>query len=312
MRKFIALAAIFAVTSTHAAQELKFGDANYFLKQGQIGVNADFNQMFFKEKNFGTNYVSHGYNIDTNIGYALTDKLNAFVGLQYALQMDTEDKTTTTNGKFYNDGLANPAVGANYRYQNQNEARYNVDFGAVARLKFQDAQRGSSSGQNKIDGNNTAAANSLELNARMGRKWNEANEWQFAVGGIYKMNGEYTAKQTTGDVDVSQDSALDLYLRATYQYRPVNEFMFLLSAQATQVGEQGGKISGGGGKLDKDSHIDMDLRFVAKYLITETLIGRFNYGAARLEQYDVKKVSSTGSVNQRFSNFFGLGVDLLF
>lgn len=312
MRKLIAVAAVLAFTTAHAAEELKFGDVNYFLKQGQVGVSADVNQTFLSEKVLGTKLVTRGYNIDANVAYAISDKLNAFVGLQYAYDKKIEDKTTSSNGRYNEDGLANPALGVNYRLQNQNEAMYNVDFGAVARFALQDAEKGNSTGQDKNDGNNASPGNSLELNARMGRKWNEANEWQLAVGGVYNMDGEYTIKDTAGDIDVDQDASLDLFIKATYQYRPVNEFMVLLSAQATQVGAQDGDINGGGGKLNKDSHIDTDLRFTAKYLITENLIGRFNYGAARLQEYDVKTAAGTDSVNHRTANFFGLGVDLLF
>lgn len=318
MRKLIAVAAVLAVTSAHAAEELKFGDVNYFLKQGQVGATADVTQTHLNEKVLGTKYVTKSVNVDANVAYAFTDKLNAFVGLQYAYDKEVKDVTNKqangnyTNGRYYEDGLANPAVGVNYRFQNQNEAMYNVDFGAVARINIEDAERGDSAGEDKNDGNHAVGNNSLELNARMGRKWNEANEWQLAVGGVYNMDGDYTINGVGGDTDIDTDASFDLFIKGTYQYRPVNEFMVLISAQATQVGAQDGDISGGGGKLDKDSHIDMDLRFTAKYLITDNLIGKFNYGAARLQEYDVKTAGGTDSVNQRRSNFFGLGVDLLF
>jgi hypothetical protein len=311
MRKLIAVAAVLAFTSAHAAEELKFGDVNYFLKQGQLGVTADVNQTFLKEKVLGTKLVTRGYNIDTNFAYAINDRLNAFVGLQYAYDKKTGDNNSGTDGKYYSDGLANPALGVNYRLQNQNEAMYNVDFGAVVRFGLEDAEKGTSTGQDKNDGNNATGSNSLELNARMGRKWNEANEWQLAVGGVYNMAGDYTINDAAGDIDVDTDASYDLFLRATYQYRPVNEFMVLLSAQATQVGAVDGDIDGGG-KLNRDTHVDVDLRFTAKYLITDNVIGKFNYGAARLQPYDVKTAAGTDSVNQRMSNFFGLGVDLLF
>lgn len=307
MRKLIAVAAVLAMTSAHAAEELKFGDVNYFLKQGQFNVAADLNQTFEKTKVAGNAEVTRGYNLETAFGYAFTDKLNAFVGLTYAYDRNTRDKTSSptdpAEGRFYSDGLANPALGVNYRLQTQNEAMYNVDFGAVARVNIEDAETGSFS---KNDGNYANARNSLELNARMGRKWNEANEWQLAVGGIYNLDGESKFKSNTGSTKVDEDASLDLFLRATYQYRPVNEFMVLLSVQATQVGER--DLKSGGTKDTYDSHTDLDFKFSAKYLVTDNVIAKFNWGVSALEEVENK----SGDRENRLRSFFGLGAEFLF
>ncbi len=311
MRKLIAVAAVLAITSAHAAEELKFGDVNYFLKQGQKNVTADISQTFYKQNDKNqtpaTKTVTRGYLLDTTLGYAFTDRLNAFVGLSYAYDLKTDDKTTTSNGKFYSDGLANPAVGLNFRLQNQNEAMYNVDFGAVARINVQDSEKGSSVGQSKEDGNFADGRNSLELNARMGRKWNEANEWQLAVGGIYHQDGETTLNASAGDTDIDEDSSYDLFLRATYQYRPVNEFMVLTSLQATQVGERDIKPQGAS-KDTLDAHTNFDFKFTAKYLVTDNVIGKFNWGVSHLGKIETKNETITN----RLQNFFGFGVDYLF
>lgn len=308
MRKLIAVAAVLAITSAHAAEELKFGDVNYFLKQGQFNVAADLNQTFDKNKVAGNSQATRGYNLETTFGYAFTDKLNAFVGLTYAYDRRTQDKTSNpptdpTARSFYSDGLANPALGVNYRLQNQNEAMYNVDFGLVGRFNIEDAETGSF---DKNDGNFADPNHSVELNARMGRKWNEANEWQLAVGGIYNLDGESKLKSNTGSTDVDEDASLDLFLRATYQYRPVNEFMVLMSLQATQVGERDLKTNAG--KDTYDSHIDMNFRFTAKYLITDNVIGKFNWGVSRLEEVETK----TSDIENRLQNFFGFGAEFLF
>lgn len=301
MRKLIAVAAVLAVTSAHAAEELKFGDVNYFIKQGQFNIVTDLNQTFEKQKFQSNTTVTRGYNLDATFAYGITDKLNAFVGTTYAYDRKTDDKTGGQN-EYNSDGFSNPALGLNYRLQNQNEAMYNVDFGAVAKINVQDAETGAFPSK---DGNYADPNNSLELNARMGRKWNEANEWQLAVGGIWNMDGESKNKGT--GVKVDEDGSYDLYLRGTYQYRPVNEFMMLFSAQATQIGERDVKPHGGT-KNTLDSHTDLDFKFQAKYLITDSIIGKFNLGASHLD----KITTDTASINTRLQNYFGVGADFLF
>jgi len=310
MRKLIAAAAVLAVTSAHAAEELKFGDLNYFLKQGQFNVVVDANSGFSKETADVT-YEKRGYTFDTQFAYAINDKLNAFVGLSYAFDMQVEDKTKDSpNADVDQDGLANPAIGLNYRLLDQGSSDFNFDLGAVARIKIQDAEVGSSVGQNVKDGNNATGRNALELNARLGKKWNEANEWQLAAGLVYFQDGETEYKSTAGNSKIDEDSSMDVFLRASYQYRPVNEFMLLVSAQATRVGEVDSKEASV--KSTADSHIDLDFRFTAKYLICENFIGKFNYGQSRNSDFDSKTAGVKTKIDKRRDSFFGIGVDFLF
>lgn len=309
MRKLIAAAAVLAVTSTHAAEELKFGDLNYFLKQGQFNVQVDASSGFSKQTDTVT-YEKRGYTFDTQFAYAISNNLNAFVGLSYAWDMEVENKTTPTNADFNQDGLANPALGLNYRLMNQANGEFNFDLGAVAKINVQDAESGSSVGQNSKDGNNALGRSSLELNARVGKKWNEANEWQLAGGLVYFQDGDSKIMSTTGNVKVDEDSSMDVFVRASYQYRPVNEFMVLVSGQATRVGEVETKAASV--KTKADSHIDFDLRFTAKYLICENFIAKLNYGQARNSNYDSKTAGVKTEIDKRRESFFGLGVDFLF
>lgn len=311
MRKMIAVAAILAVTSAHAAEELKFGDINYFLKEGQVSISADVNQSYDKNKYNSTTLETRGVIFSTQFAYAFNDQFNSFIGLDYAYDRETEDKTTGSNADVYNDGLSNPFIGANYRLMNQNDNSYNVDFGAIARINIQDAERGDSVGQNSKDGNFADSRSSLELNARMGRKFDIANEWQLAAGAVYFTEGETTLKSIAGETELDDDSSFDLFVRAAYQYRPVNEFMMSISAQATQVGETESDVKNGG-KIESDSHLDLDFRFNVKYLITDNFIARLNYGMSRNADFDIKDQGSNEELKNRRENFFGLGVDFLF
>ena len=307
MKKMIAVAGLLAVAAAANAQELKFGDVNYFLKQSQQNVTFDIAQTYYRSSNKAdTTVETRGVLFSTTYSYAFADNLNAFIGLEYAYDRNSEDKTDANNPKlnsYDSDGLNNPALGLNYRLLNQGTSRYNVDFGAIARIKLQDAERGTLGGK---DGNFTDPRSSLELNARMGRKWNEANEWQLAVGAQYFMDGEFDQKLAAGGkTKIDQDSSTDFFVRGTYQYRPVNEFMMLLSAQATRVAEIDGDIN-------SDEHLDMDFNFTAKYLITSTFIAKFNYGQSHNSDYDVKAAGVKDEQRKRHENTFGLGVDFLF
>jgi hypothetical protein len=311
MRKIFAMAAVLAITSAQAAEELKFGDLNYFLKAGQINAVADVNSSLQRSKFQGTTTEARGVITNGTLAYALTNQLNAFVGVSYAYDLQIEDKTTTSNADVDRDGFSNPALGVNYRVMNQNEARYNFDLGAIARINVQDAESATSVGQKSKNGNFANGRSSLELNARMGRKWNEANEWQLAAGVNYFNDGESTHKTPAGNSDLDEKASVDAFLRTSYQYRPVNEFMMLLSLQGTRVGEADVKIKNGN-KVTSDSHFDVDFLFTAKYLITENFIGKFNYSNSRKANYDVKDGTSNDAVSNRLQNFFGLGVDFLF
>lgn len=314
MRKLIALSALCAVSSVHAAQALKFGDINYFLKEGQFNVAADVSSTYYKEMSKGNDTLeSRGYLFETRYGYGITNELNAFVGLNYAYDLEVENKTITTNADYSQSGLANPVFGVNYRWLNQRDSRYNVDFGAIARVNIEQSETGRSSGQESKDGNYANPRSSLELNARMGRKWNEANEWQLAAGLIYNAAGEETLKQTGGnaDIDFDLDPSTDFFARATYQYRPVNEFMMSLSAQATSTGEL--KADSSSFDITDASYVDLDFVYRAKYLITDNFIANFHYGMSRNGNYDrTSTLTNQPQEIKRRENYFGLGVDFLF
>jgi hypothetical protein len=313
MRKMIAALAVMSVSSVYAAEELKFGDVNYFLKQGQFNLAVDANATYYRETPKGTDTKeTRSYLFETRYGYAYSDQLNFYLGLDYAYDAKVTNRTTTSNSAYYQSGLANPTLGANYRLYSQNTWLYNVDFGAVAKINVQDSKLGSSTGNNSEDGTNANPRSSIELNARMGRKWNEANEWQLAGGLVYNNSGDFTFLATDGnpDTDATTDSSMDLFLRATYQYRPVNEFMMALSAQATRVGEVTGKF--GTSDLTQDAHVDMDFVYRAKYLILDNLIANFHYGMSRNQNVGQEIGNVNFDLKQRRENFYGIGVDFLF
>lgn len=305
MRRMIATVMLL-VAGTAAAEELKFGDVNYFLQKGQFNLLADVNSSYEKQKYQGEAVEVRGFIFSSELAYAYNDQLNVFVGLQYAYDREFENKTTNS-ADYTGDGLANPALGLNYRLFNQNDSRYNFDLGAVARINIEDAEDGDSVNKNSKDGNFAESRSSLEVNARLGRKFDIANEWQLAAGAVYFADGERTINGVGGKVKTDDESSVDLYLRATYQYRPVNEFMMLVSAQATRVGERDVDVKGGN-TLTYDSHVDLDFRFTAKFLVTDNFIAKFNYGQSRNSDYDIEK----DEVKNRRENFFGLGVDFLF
>lgn len=311
MKKMIVAAVMLA--SVANAEELKFGDVNYFIKKDQSNLVFDLNQTFEEQTDKdGNTTETRGILLSPVFAYGLSDNLNLTFGFDYAYDRETEDKTDTSNADVKSDGFSNPAIGVNYRLMNQNSAMYNFDLGAIARINIEDAETGTSVGQDETEGNNAEGRSSLELNARMGRKWNEANEWQLAAGLNYFKDGEETLKETTGNREADIDSSYDLFIRATYQYRPVHEFMTLVSIQATRVGEVDADFEGAGGKVSTDAYTDFDFKFVAKYLVTENFIAKFNYGISNNSDFDFKNDGTSDEVRKRRENFFGLGVDFLF
>jgi opacity protein-like surface antigen len=307
MKKLIAGLALFAAASI-GAEELKFGDINYFLKQNQFNLSADLFSTYYKEKVSGTELETRGLVLQTHYSYGFTDRFNVTLGLDYAYDNETKNKTTPSDADYSQDGFANPSVGANFRLMNQNEGLFNIDFGAVARVNVEGAVEGSPD----RDGNYADGRNSLELNARMGKKWNEANEWQIAVGGVYHADGESESKTAGGTQDIDEDSSLDLFIRASYQYRPVNEFMMLVFAQANQIGEAETENKDTGVNSEAETRTDLVFGFTAKYLIKRNFIARFNYLMSRNENYDIDAGAGTVEVKARRQNSFGLGVDFLF
>jgi hypothetical protein len=315
MRKFFAATIVLAATSIHAAQELKFGDVNYFLKSGEKNASLDVLSTYEKQKQSGEFTETRGVLVDTKLGYGIADNLNVYLGLNYAYDKETENKTTTTDGSYNSDGLSNPSVAVNYRLLNQNESRYNFDLGAVANLVVMDQEVGSATGQDVEDGNNADGQNSLELNARIGRKFNEANEWQLAGGLVYHLAGDFKQLGTGSDSDndVEKDAFYMAFVRATYQYRPVNEFMMLLSAEYNRFGDQDGKVkSSPASDIKQDPYQDIHLVFQAKYLILDNLIVKFTFREDRLEDQSLTVGGVNADVKRRRSNRFALGVDYLF
>lgn len=312
MRKMIVAAAVLAVSSAQAAEQLKFGDVNFFPKAGQINIAADVSSTYEKQRSQSESLETRGYLAETRLQYSLTDTMNFGLLLDYAYDRETENRTTGTDGNYNSDGLANPGFYLNHRYMDQKDGGMNFDVGLVGRVNIEDAEVGQATGQDTTDGNFANGRNSLELNTKLGHKWNEANEWQVAGGVVYNFEGEYTQLQPAGTADQTVDieDSLDIYARVTYQYRPVNEFMMLLSAQATRFGQIDGEV--GNQDTETEDHIDMDYRFTAKYLVTDSTIVKFNYNFGRNSNIDQTVGTTDASIKRRRENSFGLGVEFLF
>lgn len=309
MKKIIALTAILATSSAFATENLEFGDLNYFIKQGQFNVAA--NAIFSSNQNTvdSTKTETEGYTFETDYGFGILDNLNAYVGVDYDLNMRVAQETTN-DSKYTQDGLRNPSAGLNYRLINQKDAAVNLDFGVIGRFNVQDAERGTASGANTKDGNAADGRTNYEVNAAVGRKWNEANEWRLSGGVVHHMDGEYDQLSLSGSkTKVESDSSQDFYLRAAYQYRPVQEFMMALTFTGTQVGEVDGKANG---KYTTDAHQSYDFLFNAKYLVTETFIVKFSLNKGLNPAYDRKVANGEQEIKRIRSSYYGLGVDFLF
>ena len=141
---------VLGFVSMAKAQDLKFGDLNYFLKSGQINAGADLwiGNESLKRENTGDVRVN-GYFADAKVTYGVLDNLTGFVKLQYQYEVDTELKSGS--GSFDTTGLQNPQFGATYRLLNQSSFGYNVDFGAVVGLKLMDRKAGSLTSQEDGD-----------------------------------------------------------------------------------------------------------------------------------------------------------------
>lgn len=308
MKKFLAVAAVLAVTSVHA-EELKFGDLNYFLKQGQFNAGIDMivNNEYLRTGG-STKVEVDNYLYNSHFGYALTDKLNLTLGLNYLFSGETE----VNKGASADDaGLQNPQLGANFRVMNQSDTGFNLDVGAVATIKIMDREVGTVD----KEGNNTSPLyssyadprNTLDLNARLGKKWNEANEFYLTGGIAYHMDGDY--KQLQGNT-VDMDASMDLKLGASYQYRPVHEFMLTAGVSAIRYGEMDGQ--NGSDDFTVTDHIDYQFLFNAKYLITENFIAKFIFTQDRRNDFDYKADSGKSEIDKRTAHQFGAGVDFLF
>ncbi|MGE3610895.1 MAG: hypothetical protein AB7I27_14995 [Bacteriovoracaceae bacterium] len=304
MKKILALISLVAFSPVHA-EELFFGDVNYFLKAKQVNVTAgmDMSSYRYRYGKSGSDNEKEGYTFQASAAYAFTDQFNLFFTAQDNYRM----KVTTSSGSYYQNGMQNPVIGGNYRLLNQNSSLVNLDFGLVAGLNFQDQELGS---VNK-DGNAANGRSSLELNYRIGKKWNVANEWQLTGGFVYNKSGEYKQLGTTTE-KVDMDASTDSYLKLAYQYRPVHEIMFNISAKATQISGFDSKNKSTGYKSSSETRTNYDFLGSAKYLITDNFILSASYGQSYMPDYKANTSSNVGKVyRQRYSQM-GIGLDFLF
>lgn len=310
MKKFLAVAAIVAVSSVQA-DEAKFGDLNYFYKQGQFNLVSDFNLNREKARVDGADVEIEGFVSSTRVTYGVMNNLNLFVGLNYLYDFETDP---ATGGTSTIKGLQNPIVGGSFRLLNQADGGFNLDLGATADFNLMDyevAEAGEETG-NSVDpklSHYGDPRSSIEINARLGNKWNEANEFYFVGAITYNKDGEYEDKGLDEDVDL--ESSMDLSLGAFYQYRPVHEFMMNVGLTGKRYSETDGEVANT--DITIQDHIDYTFSFVAKYLITDTFIAKFNFSQDRRGEYDVETEGAADSeYERRKGNQFGVGVDFLF
>lgn len=311
MKKVIVVAAALMASTVQASSGLDFGDLNFFLKSGQFNITSNVSVLNTEVEDEGTSTQSetNGYIVDNRFTVGVLDNLNVFVGLDYAYDNKTQEFLGAVKGnRSTNDGLSNPALGANYRLMNQSDAAVNLDFGAVARVRIMDAEIGTEG----TDGQYNTGNHSIELNSSVGRKWNEANEFRLTASVTQQLDGEIEVSGPAGSVDVESDPSTDMSLTAAYQYRPVQEFMMAVAVKATRIGEVDLVNKTTDDESTAEAHLDFDFTFTAKYLITETIIGKFNYGMSRLAEYNIETNGTDSEQANRHANFYGIGIDLLF
>jgi hypothetical protein len=312
MKFIVVVMAIFAMSSVRA-EELKYGDINFFIPAGNFNLSADVDYDS-EQRKIGTDVrKKEGWYFNSVMTYGLTNRLNLFAGASYQYKVDVTDRASPDNARYRQDGLGNPLVGGIYRVFDQSERVLNFDLGAIGRFRMMDAEIGQSVGQSTADGNAASSRNSLEIFGRIGRKWDEANEWQLSAGAIQNFAGEFTQlRVAAADERFDDKASTDLFMRAAYQYRPVNEFMMLFTVQALEVGQREYTQRIALERTKFDSHLDWNFDFTAKYLITKNLIGSFNYGLARNPDFNGRRGSTRIEVDRRRESSMGLGVDWLF
>jgi len=305
--KKIVIASLMLVSVSSSAQELKFGDLNYLYQKGQFNVGADTNFTSNEFTLSGTKKKTEGFELNTRLTYGLSEKLNAFVGLEYQW-LDVDVKGDSGYGQH---GLRNPLAGVLFRMMGQEDSSVNFDLGLLGRLRVEDAKSGDITSHNPKDGNASNGRNSVDLYARLGSKWNIANEWQLVAGVTHNTSGDYDQLHGgSSSTSVDVDSSTDYFLRAFYQWRPVNEFMMNFGAAATEVSDVETKSAGVKSTLEK--HLDVDFTFVAKFLVTDNFLVRFNYLQGLHQQYDVSSAGSSSKLSGRHYQLIGLGADYLF
>jgi hypothetical protein len=303
MKKILATGTLLACLSV-SATELKFGDLNYFLQAGQMNLAFDASIRSEDSRVDGAKDELDGYVFSGYFAYALRSDLNVSFGLQQLWKVKTKDTETS--------GLQNPQLGANYRLFHQADQGFNLDFGARVGLVVFDREVSSESKDGNMPdpkySNYAQARNNIELNARAGKKWNEANEFYVMAGLNYFNGGEY---EVLGGEDVDLDPSLNLLVGGYYQYRPVNEFMMTLGLVATQFNEVDGEAAGS--DFTFGQHIDTDFIFKAKYLVTESTIVSFNFSQENRSDYKIKNEGASDTkVDERMALSYGMGVDFLF
>ena len=307
MKKFLAVAALLAVSAAQA-EELRFGDLNYFLKQGQLNAGVDLLAHTEVARVDGDDTEIQAYFFNSHFGYALSDKLNLTLGLDYIYDGQTEIEGASSADTA---GLQNPKLGANFRVLNQSDFGYNFDVGAVATLKIADREvptvTKDGNSLNPLISSYADPRNTMDLSARLGKKWNEANEFYLTGNLAYHMDGEY---ETAGGDDTDMDSSMDFKLGGFYQYRPVVEFMLTVGLTGTRVGEVDTETAGNEGTIT--DHIDYQFNFNAKYLITDTFIAKFVFTQDNRSDFDSETDLGDTEVEKRTAKQFGLGVDFLF
>ena len=315
--KIIIATAAALVATTAFSQELKYGDLNYFFAPKEVNISTNINSQFNKQKfnskvaGQSQNLTNRGYGADATLTVGFVENVNFFLNAGYLYNNDYE--LTGATAEYKQDGLTNPGAGVWFRMANQKQAAFNLDIGGLVRLGFQDQVDGDAAGGNAKDGTAANGRNSILLNARAGKKWDEANEWQVTGGFVYNLSGDHQEKDATGETTNWDDnSSFDLFTRVAYQYRPVNEFMIELAAQATRVGATESEFTRVKIDRETDAHLDFDFKFTAKYLILSNFIARFNYGQGRNPDYDVDLDGTKSEITNRRENYFGVGVDYLF
>lgn len=309
MKILFAAAALLAV-GTVSAQELKYGDLNYFYKKGQLDAGVAVDMLHEGQRINNAKFYSLGYIGSAKATYGVMDSVNAFVQTEYAYELNT-DNGDSKSRSFNSDGVRNISLGADYRLYNQNAHLFNLDVGAVVKAPIEDAVRGNYVGGIQ-DGNYADSSNTVEVHARAGRKWDLANEVFFLAGIVYNMDGELTQKESgAADTQIDYDSSIDYKLSANYQWRPVNTFMTGFGIGATYFGEKKASTSPSNPKFNgtQESHLDFNFTFAAKYLVTDHMIVSLNMMNSVLADYDVSaQIEST----KRTSYGYSFGVNYLF
>jgi hypothetical protein len=308
MKSIFGVAALLTLSSVHA-QDLSFGDLNYFFKHRELNLRAQVDYQREVDSQDSQDTLTEGFRPNL-MTYGLHEKVNVFAKLGYDLSTSVRDITVVKvqdAPSYSKDGLRNPELGADYRLHNQSEMGYNVDLGLLASLKFQDSEDGDDT--SGVDGNAVDPRSSLAFNAKIGRKWNEANEWRAYVG--VRLNGSGEQDLPSGN-KLSLDSSMDFLLGGYYQYRPIPEFMMTVGLEGTRFGETDGDVQAIG--LTQEAYIDLNGRFVAKYLVLENMIVRFDFsqGVHRSEFEITNSLGTASNVSGRRLMTFGLGVDYLF